>query len=613
MKTLFLIFSLLASALILRGQIVQTHYGMLQGQMNGDTYEFLGIPYASPPEDTLRWKPPIPPAGWSATRVVDSFPPKCPQKKYDIGDTAYTLEGKEDCLYLNIWSPDLSGDLPVMLFIHGGGNQQGSVSQLSGGTEIYHGKNLAQRGQVVVVTIQYRLGALGYLVHPGLEQENPSSLSGNYGVMDQIFALEWVQNNIAAFGGDPENVTIFGESGGGVNVGNLMTSPRANGLFHRAIIQSASPVLNHYDTAKSEGMGFVDSFIPQGSDSAKIAFMRKVHSDTLSMRNSSPLEGGIVQMAWQPVVDHYVFPDFPETVFRSGNFNQVPLIIGSNADEMLPLVPATVYPFMLTGFVNLFVPEDYRTSILELYPPGTTNEEAKESYAGILTDGQFTAPARRTAQCVSLNQTEPVFRYHFSHTHNPSIPFLGDFGAYHGIELFYVFNTWENSPLAFGPFFTDQDDSVQQTVLKYWVNFAYQGNPNDGSLPDWPPYDSETDPYLEIKASPDGTLKGLKSDKSDVWDEISGFTSCQSTVDIQVYEGYNTGPKWSPNPSTGIFYLDFPRASALDISVYNLGGQRVYHTENQEFIDLSAYPAGVYFVRIKAEGKHFHSRIIKAE
>lgn len=612
MKVILLWLFFTIAPFVLMAQTVNTSHGPITGHMNGNIYEFLGIPFASPPVDTLRWKPTLPPTDWVEPISADSFPPKCPQKKYDMGDTAYTLEGEEDCLYLNVWSPDISGNYPVMVFIHGGGNQQGSSSQISGGTFMYHGKNLSERGDIVLVTIQYRLGALGYLVHPGLEAENVFGISGNYGVMDQIFALEWVKDNISEFGGDPANVTIFGESGGGVNVGNLMTTPMAEGLFHRAIIQSATPLINNYDTAYLEGIDFVNEFLSTGTDSAKIAFMRNVHPDSISMKNSSPLEGGIVQMAWQPVLDNHIFSDYPDKVFQSGSFNQVPLIIGTNADEMLPLVPPTVFPFMLNAFVKSFVPDQYQASVLDLYPTGDTTTVSRESYAGILTDGQFTTTSRRTAQCVSLNQTEPVYRYFFSHTHNPSVPILGEFGAYHGIELFYVFNTWENSPLAFGPLFTDQDDSVQKSILKYWTNFARMGNPNDGLLPIWPEYDAATDCYIEIKASPDNTQCGLRTEKSNLWDEISAYTVCTSSVGVDMDQADNRIVNLYPNPTYGKLNIQSGfELQDIKISIYNLTGKELWTGSYENEMDIRHFPPGAYLVRVSCNKGIEISKIIK--
>ncbi|TNF40822.1 MAG: carboxylesterase, partial [Bacteroidetes bacterium] len=242
MKAFVSIIILISFLIDLNAQIVETQFGKIQGKKNGNVFEFLGIPFAKPPVDSLRWKAPQNPESWPGILQTTDFAPVCPQKRFAQGDTTFSIEGKEDCLYLNIWTPEIdANNLPVLVFIHGGGNQQGGASQTSGNTMIYSGKNMAERGNAVVVTIQYRLGPLGFLVHPGLDAENANTKSGNYAVFDQILALQWIQNNIESFGGNPSKVMIFGESAGGVNVGNLLTTPLANGLFHRACIQSASP------------------------------------------------------------------------------------------------------------------------------------------------------------------------------------------------------------------------------------------------------------------------------------------------------------------------------------------------------------------------------------
>ncbi|MBL7936223.1 MAG: carboxylesterase family protein, partial [Bacteroidia bacterium] len=531
LKTLLFLI-LVITATSFKSQIVNTQYGQIQGSLNGSTYQFLGIPYAKPPVNTLRWKAPENPTAWSGTLSTTSFAPACPQKSFTQGSTTFTYTGNEDCLYLNVWTPQLgAGTRPVMVFIHGGGNQQGSASEVSGGTQMYFGKNMSQRGNAVVVTIQYRLGPLGFLVHPGLEAENGNNTSGNYAVLDQILALTWIKNNIANFGGNPNNVMIFGESAGGVNVGNLLTSPLAAGLFHKACIQSATPMINDYNNSKTKGIAYIDSFTNTGTAVQKIAYMRGLPSDTVVKYEKSPLSGGAVQLAWQPVMDNIVFTDFPFQKIKSGNFNKVPLMIGSNSEEMSLSAPQTVTPMMVTALINSTVPASLQAQANLLYPPGTTTTQAKQSYIDILSDAQFTATTRRVAQCVSANQTEPVWRYFFTHKH--TIPQLAAFGSYHGMELFYVFNNWENATLGSGPLFKAQDDSVQNVMLDYWVNFANTGNPNVSGLPNWPQYQNPTDCYLEIKATPNGNQCGLRTAQSNLWDNAVGFVPCTTTVGME--------------------------------------------------------------------------------
>lgn len=540
MATIKLLYSLRSAAIALlifiaceslQSQVIQTQYGPIEGVKNGTIYQFLGVPFAKPPVDSLRWKEPREPNSWTDTLLAASFAPVCPQKEFQQGDTTYTLKGDEDCLYLNIWTPQTqTADLPVMVFIHGGGNQQGGASETNGGTQMYFGKNLSERGNVVVVTIQYRLGPLGFLVHPGLEAENENGVSGNYAVLDQVLALHWIKNNIAGFGGDPSNVMIFGESAGGVTVGNLMLTPLAAGLFHRACIESAIPDVKDYSETKNNGIAYVDSFINTGNDVQKIEYLRSLSSDSLLYFETSPVVGGVLQLKWRPVADGVVFNDIPKNTIETGQFNKVPLIIGTNSEEMSLSAPKTVLPVMVTALVNSTVPSEYQSAAHQLYPSGSNQTEARNSYIGILTDGQFTSPVRRTAQCISQNQAEPVWRYLFSHKHTVSQ--LEVLGSYHGMELFYIFNNWENATLGTGVLFKPADDSVQQVMLKYWTNFAKSGNPNGSGLAAWPEYESQSDCYLEIKATPDGSQCGLRTEKSDLWDDVTGFTGCTSTYTI---------------------------------------------------------------------------------
>lgn len=589
MRAVLLLGWLLTAACI-SAQTVETQFGPIQGVQNGNVYAFLGIPFARPPIGDLRWKAPQNPDAWTDVLQTTDYAPACAQKAFDQADTTFSYIGEEDCLYLNVWTPQTGpGNRPVMVFIHGGGNQQGSASEFKGGTYLYDGKNLSSRGDVVVVTIQYRLGPFGFLVHPGLEAENALGKSGNYAVMDQILALQWVKNNIAKFGGDPDKTMIFGESAGGVNVGNLLLTPLSAGLFQRACIESAGPVIDDYNSSRNKGIAFADTFAPPGSNAEKIAFLRAQPAFSLLKYESSPLSGGVVETNWRPVVDHYVFQDFPFPAFKSGNFNKVPLMIGSNSEESGLSAPATVTPLMVKTLINTYVPAVYRPTALALYPPGNDNTEARKSFVGILTDGQFTTIARRTAQCVSANQQEPVWRYFFTHKH--TIPALASFGSYHGMELFYVFNNWENATLGSGPLFKPADDSVQNVMRNYWVRFARNGNPNDPNLTPWPQYKANTDCYMEIKATPDGSQCGLRTAQTDFWDTVTGFVACTNTSGTETAE--DAPLKIFPNPSNG--FLQLPEGKQYRI--FDTSGVLMQEGKpDPEGIWVGKLPAGIYFI-----------------
>jgi para-nitrobenzyl esterase len=612
MKTILTIAILISFAALLNAQVAETQFGKIQGKKNGNVSEFLGIPFAKPPVDSLRWKAPKNPESWPGILQTTDFAPVCPQKRFTQGDTTFTIEGEEDCLYLNIWTPDIEeNDLPVLVFIHGGGNQQGGASNTSGGTHLYSGKNMASRGNAVIVTIQYRLGPLGFLVHPGLEAENKNKVSGNYAVLDQILALQWIQNNIESFGGNPSKVMIFGESAGGVNVGNLLSTNLARGLFQRACIQSASPVINDYRDSRDKGIAYVDRFTTSGSNIEKIGYMRTLPADSLLHFDTSPIEAGVVQMNWQPVVDKFIFHDFPIRIFESGNFNKVPLIIGSNADEMSLSAPQTVFPIMVTALIKSTVPSAFQKKALELYPPGTNSSEARNSYVGILTDAQFTVNARRTARCVSLNQNEPVWRYFFTHKH--TIPQLEIFGSYHGMELFYVFNNWENTILGSGFLLKPEDQVVQDAMLKYWVNFANTGNPNGDGLENWPEYRSSVDNFLEISANQNGTQSGLRAAQCDLWDDVTGFTGCSATVSSNTISGNDKKLRCFPNPTAGIFHFQVDDITNAGVFVFNSSGQRINVPVNSNQIDLRNQKSGIYFVEIKTNKETYRGRIVKTD
>ena len=592
-------------------QIVKTEFGQIEGEKLTDCYRFLGIPFAKAPVGDLRWKAPENPDNWQDILKTNEFAPACPQKEYQQGDSSYIMRGDEDCLYLNIWTPDVNAtNLPVLVFIHGGGNQQGSAYSVNSGTNLYDGENMAIRGNAVIVTIQYRLGPLGFLVHPGLEEENSNSKSGNYSIMDQILALKWVKNNIANFGGDNQKVMIFGESAGAVDVGNLLCTDYASGLFQRACMESGIPVIGLYADAKLRGIDYVNQYISSGSNSEKIEFMRSVEAMELVKNNTTPFEGGIVQPGWGAVKDDVIFNDYSFLTFQNGNFNNVPVIIGSNSEEASLSSPLTVSPAMVETLISAFVPQAYREEVRQLYPPGNNNEEARISYVNFLSDMQFISTARKTAECIGANQEEPVWRYFFTYKH--SIPQLEKFGSYHGMELFYVFNNWENTLLGSGFLFKDSDKAVQDNMLKYWIIFANTGNPNSSELENWPEFKEGYGCYLDIKADPDGTKCGIRKNETDFWYKVKNVSYCpfdiNSNENINIISGLNF---YYPNPASDIIKIkeEFINNSN-HVEIIDIKGETLISTNMPE-IDISNISSGTYFVKLNTGTRILFGKLVK--
>ncbi|HSE97049.1 MAG TPA: carboxylesterase family protein, partial [Blastocatellia bacterium] len=416
---------------------------------------------------------------------------ECPQSPYPAGSIYVSPPQKqsEDCLYLNVWTEAKAGERrPVMVWIHGGGLTRGS-----GSNRVYDGASLAKKG-VVIVTINYRLGPLGYLAHAELTAESPNRSSGNYGVLDQIAALKWVQKNIAAFGGDPSRVTIFGESAGSWSVNALVASPLAKGLFHRAIGQSGG----------SFGPGTLLKEDRGGRPSAEkigAAFAKAAGADSIKALRALPAEKIIDvfnndpegrKFRTQPVVDGWVLPDEIRNIFAEGKQNDVPVIVGSNANEMTTLtVPATI-PRTIDDYRKR-VESQYGniTDQLDALYPVKSDADAATAYLGVLRDVSFTLPMRTWARMTGTGRSK-AFLYFFSHV--PPHPNSKYLGAYHAGEIIYVFNNLHLRSQAYG----EADHRVAEAMSTYWVNFATTGDPNGKGLQRWTPYNRETEPYMDF-------------------------------------------------------------------------------------------------------------------
>jgi para-nitrobenzyl esterase len=499
--------------------IVRTEYGAVQGaDSEGGGLEFLGIPYARPPVGDLRWRAPEDPDCWDGARSATEWAEACLQRSYDITQSPPTSEvlGSEDCLYLNVWTPAAAGATrPVLVFIHGGGNQQGSARDEALTTRMYEGRLLSQAADAVVVSIQYRLGLFGFLSDPSLR--DGEGHAGNYALLDQIRALRWVRRNIAGFGGDPTRVLVFGQSAGGLDVCMLLASPLAAGLFARALIQSGGCIVL---TAAEQEARSAEWITAVGCDGAAnvAACLRGLDGNALLEPVEPPELNGITNLKFIPSVDGWAIPEPPVELFRRGAHNRVPVIIGTNSEEVSLMVPeGTVTPAAVAAFFARF-PEPLRSQLPVLYPPGTTNASARAAYIAALSDGQFTCQARLIARALDEGQTEPVRRYYFSHRISGDLG--ASLGAFHGIENFFLFRTAETSLLA--TMLTADDRTVEELLGGWWTRFAATGDPNDGTGVDWPEFVSATDPYLEIIPTP-AAGSGLHTDACDLWEPITAI------------------------------------------------------------------------------------------
>jgi para-nitrobenzyl esterase len=446
---------------------------------------FRGIPFAAPPVGPLRWKPPQPVAAWSGVKAADRFSPACMQERRPLLTAAWNtgVNGySEDCLYLNVWTPanGASDKLPVMVWIYGGGGREGS-----GGEALYAPDKLAKRG-VVVVSFNYRVNLFGWMAHPALTAESPNHASGDYGALDQIAALKWVKANIAAFGGDPERVTIFGESGGSRSVNWTLASPMSRGLVHGAIAESHT-VFGRMQTlkeAEADGQAFGEKL-----GAKTLAQLRALPADKLM---EAYLKDGRGMNA--AIVDGWFLPADIRTIYETGRQTDVPLLTGGNADEPggaqrpggAPRTLADYTAFVTTAYGGK-APE-----VLKFYP-ASDDAGARRAYHDLMRDGNLTGH-REWARLQAKTGKAPAFLYLFGY----STPAWGPdgkarrIGAPHGSEVAYVF---DNLRYADRPW-TAEDQAVADRMADAWVAFAKTGRP-----PGFPAYGAEGDAMMKLDAT----------------------------------------------------------------------------------------------------------------
>jgi para-nitrobenzyl esterase len=462
--------------------------GGLQGVTVGTVTAFKGIPFAQPPVGELRWRPPQPVKRWSGVRNATEYGADCMQEPFPGDAAPLGVQSAEDCLYANVWTPAKrgAGKLPVMVWIYGGGFVNGGSSPA-----VYDGSEFAKDG-VVLVSFNYRLGYFGFFAHPALSAEQRGGLLGNYAIMDQVAALEWVKRNVAAFGGDPNNVTIFGESAGGMAVHILLTTPLASGLFQKAIVESGGgrpgvlggrPVSGPGDSGEARGLVFAKKYGIEGQDAAALQKLRAVPAATIAKGfNMTTMRAP--SYAGGPLLDGKLVVGAPSTIYEKGQGARVPLIIGATNND-LGFVQAKTLDELFTSFGPH---ADKARAIYGADP----NADFRTVAGKVGGDQTMAEPVRHIAR-VRAAQGQKVWQFRFSYVAESLRKQWP--GAPHATEIPYVFNT---VAARYGKDLTPADAATGKAAHAYWVGFAKTGVPSAAGLPEWPAYDSKTDRIMDF-------------------------------------------------------------------------------------------------------------------
>jgi para-nitrobenzyl esterase len=490
-------------------EIACTRQGAVRGVAEGDMLAFKGIPYARPPVGPLRWKPTEAAQAWPGVRDGSRFGAICPQI---IGQE---VKGDEDCLTVNVWRPRVkpAQPLPVMVWLTGGGNHSLSGQGSAGfGGLSYSGEKLVPQG-VVFVSYNLRLGVLGFLAHPALDAERPEKISGNYGSLDQVAMLRWLKANIAAFGGDPDKVFLFGTSAGGGNICALMTSPLTRGLIHGVAMQSSVPSgceIQTLDNARN-GTGAKVAASAGCDAAADIAACLRGKS-IAEIVSAVPGTFTVLPRLFGPNVDGHVFPDQPLQLIMAGKSPPMPVMIGNTSEETMPWADTAGRVTDDTSYaaaIDKVFGAVSREQILAQYPIKSF-ATPRLAFMRLTTDSEFTCQSRRVARALSKTQIEPVYRFVFTQAQEND-PALKAAGVAHTLEHAFLF------PGKYQP--TETEAAVQRRMAGYWTRMARTGNPNGGDDPQWPAATAENDSYLEIGADT-AAMQGPADAKCDFWDMV---------------------------------------------------------------------------------------------
>ncbi len=487
---------------------VEVTGGTIEGADLDGILTFKGIPFAAPPVGDLRWKAPAPVVRWEGIKKTDSFCDACMQTPNSMGNTAPV---SEDCLYLNVWTSAKMTDakLPVIFWIHGGGYSGGSTS-----IPMYDGTGFAKKGAVMVSTA-YRVGPFGFLAHPELSLESGHG-SGTYAIQDMVYGLKWVKDNITKFGGDPDNVTIIGHSAGAAAISTLAGSPIAKGLFHKAICMSGGsfePLQNEkpgavmgmsgptLEIAEAEGQEFIKRL-----GAADIKEARALSAEDIQKK----LDEGMIGIKFAPAADGYALPDDLYKLYKAGNFNYTPVLLGHTSDEVGAFGPARVIKQKDFEMLAKMFFGEYADKFLAVYPH-STDEEATKSYKDIRNNSfSWNSWAWSSLQA---EKGEKAFQYYFDF--NPDSP---EKGSGHGSDVPYVFQTLGSPEKAARP----EELKLSDMMSSYWLNFAKTGDPNGEGLPEWPSYNNTENKVM-------------------IFDEAPGAQPLPELEKIKVYDGYIKG------------------------------------------------------------------------